>query len=154
MYKRQAGDSDRRYLVIRGNLRNSSPSEAFASVVCTATVSVSFTNGKSVDVKSEDICGEAGGAALAFMGDSSVADLTRLKLKPGETRKIDTSTGGQITAAMVSPLLNEVYASYPVSAAQLRIDVAAETAFGDRVTETVLQTSIPNPSHKARFDLM
>ena len=150
-----AGDSDRRYLVIRGDLRNTSPSEVFVKIVCTATVSVKFVNGKSVDISSEDICGDAGGAALTFMtGDSSTADMTRLKLKPGESHKIDTSTGGQLTAAMVSPLLNEMYASYPVSTARMKIELVAETAFGDRVRETLLQTNIPAPSHKARFTLM
>ena len=151
------GDSElgARFLVIKGDLTNTSGVEVMESIRCIAQLSVAFENGKSVQIKSEDICSDAGiGAVAAKLGDPSLAAMTpSLVIAPSRSHRIDTSFGGSIMSTLRGPTLPGKYKPYPIKATSLKITLTAKTAFGDSIDETIFESAIPNPSHSARFDL-
>ena len=144
-----------RFLIIKGNLVNLDEAEVMERVQCFAHLSVNFSNGKSVDIASEDICSGAGiGAVAAKLGDSSFANLpSTLVIAPTSSHRIDTSEGGSIMSTLRGPTVPGKYKPYPIESTSLKITLVARTAFGDSVEETILESVIPNPPHAARFDL-
>ena len=148
-------DLGARFLVIKGNLKNTDASEVMERVQCIAHLTINFSNGNAIEIDSEDICSDAGiGAAAAMLGDTSLAGLpSSLVIGPGKSHRVDTSEGGSIMSTLRGPTVAGKYKPYPVESTLLTIRLVASTPFGDSVEETIFNSKILDPTHNVRFDL-
>lgn len=150
----EEADLGARYLIIKGELKNTDKAEVMEGVQCVAQLTVVFENGKTVEIESEDICSDAGiFAAAEKFGGTNYGALVSLLLAPGKSHTIDTSEGGWITSTLRGPTVPGKFKPYPVQSTRLTISLTAKTAFGDPVQQTIFDSVIMNPSHNAKFNL-
>ena len=142
-----------RYLVIKGTLRNLNSAEVMEDVQCVAKLRVTFENGRSVDIESEDICSDKGAAAAAakLMGGPALA--APLVMAPNAQHSVDTSFGGAIMSALRGPTFPGKYKPYPMKDTRLSIVLTAKTVFGDHVKETLVSAQIPAHTHASKFSI-
>lgn len=144
---------DHRILTINGTLRNVS-SDSLRALVCPTVVTVQFTNGRSIALRAEDVCGDTAMLrAGTGLSGGNLAAMGGLTLRPGEEKAFGESSNSQaMLAKFGSGLgLSGEYAAYSVSSVTIDIEYVGETAFGDRIRGKLASAQLPDPSESRGF---
>jgi len=135
------GGKDRQ-LWIRGSLRNIS-SDTLTNINCVATLDLRFSNGRKAQTTSNNLCSNSPGEL----------DLdTSWTIKASNVAQIENrKTGGR--ELWQGPSVEAKFMDYEFSRVLMRLNVTANTPFGDRISATVFSGEIPAPNHRAAFTL-
>ena len=139
-----------RILTLKGRMKNVS-SEALRKITCPTEMTVEFTNGRSIQVKHDDICGET--VMRRATGMEGIGN--GLVVRPGEVHEFGGDNDQQALFAKLGQALavSGEYTSYEVQSVRLAISLAAETVFGDRVRGRIVDASIRPPSEQSSFSI-